>query len=82
MIDKLDIKTLIWTFRNAGGDKISTVNQILRIRFSYLLTNLKDSRKAQRELADMQDEAEQLQDADQANFVKGIKQSQTLSGLW
>jgi hypothetical protein len=82
LIEKLDIKTLIWTFRNAGGDKISTVNQVLRIGFSYLLTNPKDLRKAQRELAEMQDETEQLQDVDQATFVKGIKQSQTLSGLW
>jgi hypothetical protein len=48
---------LLWTFRNAGGDKIATVNQILRIgNFSNLSAKLKDLRKVQRELSDMEDE--------------------------
>jgi hypothetical protein len=74
LIEKLDIETLLWTFRNAGGDNIATVNQILRIGFSYISTNLKDLRKVQRELSDMQDEAEQDGDQDQLDFVKGVKE--------
>ena len=81
MIEKLDIETLLWTFQNAGGNKIATVNQILRIGFSYISTNLKDLRKVLRRLSDMQDEAEQDGDQDQLEFVKGVKESQTLSGL-
>lgn len=82
LFDKLDIDTLLWTFRNAGGDKIATVNQILRIgNFSYISTKLKDLRKMQRELSDMEDEAQQEGDGAKLDFVKEIKASQTLSSL-
>jgi hypothetical protein len=83
LMDKLDVETLLWTFRNAGGDKIAIVNQILRIgNFSYLSTNLKDLRKVQRELSDMEDEAELEGDQAKLEFVTGIKQSQTLCKFW
>jgi hypothetical protein len=72
---------LLWAFRNAGK-RVATVNQLLRIGFSYLrISDSKDLRKIQRELAEMQDEAEHNGDQEQIEFVKGIKESQTLSGL-
>lgn len=83
LMEKLDVETLLWTFRNAGGDKIATVNQILRIgNFSNLSAKLKDLRKVQRELSDMEDEFLYEGDQTKLDFVKEIKQSQTLCEFW
>ena len=72
LIEELDVQTLIWTFRNAGGDKNATVNHILRIGLSQVPT--RDIGKIKRELADMQNEAEQEGDQAKLRFVKGIKE--------
>ncbi|KAE9380193.1 hypothetical protein N431DRAFT_432477 [Stipitochalara longipes BDJ] len=82
LIEKLDIETLLWTFRNAGGEKIATANQILRLGFSNISSNLKNARKVQRLLSDMEDEAEQEGDQGKLDFVNQLKRSQTLSELY
>jgi hypothetical protein len=81
LIEKLDVETVTWTFRNAGGDKIATVNQILRLGFDCNLSLEKASRKIQRELVDMRDEAEVEGDQAKFDLVQEIKNSTTLSGL-
>jgi hypothetical protein len=72
LIEKLDIETLTWTFRNAGGDKIATVNQVMRLAN---FRSEKDSRRIQRELADMRDEAEREGDQTKFDFVQEIRNS-------
>jgi hypothetical protein len=72
LIEELDFQTLIWSFRNAGGDKNATVNHILRIGLSQLPT--RDIEKIERGLADMQNEAEQEGDQAKLRFVKRIKE--------
>ncbi|PMD27778.1 hypothetical protein NA56DRAFT_640553 [Hyaloscypha hepaticicola] len=72
LIEELDFQTLIWSFRNAGGDKNATVNHILRIGLSQLPT--RDIEKIGRGLADMQNEAEHEGDQAKLRFVKGIKE--------
>jgi hypothetical protein len=76
---KFDFETLIWAFRNAGGDKIITVNQILRLGFSN--TDEKTYRKIQRALTDVLDEAEQEGDRAMFEIFKEIKNSQTVVAL-
>ena len=83
LVEELDVETLLWTFRNAGGDRIATVNQILRLgNFSHLSTKLKDLRKVQRELSDIEDEALLERNQAKLDFVTEIKQTQTLCEFW
>lgn len=82
LIEKLDIETLLWTFRNAGGERIATVNQILRLGFSDISSNFKNARKVQRLLSDMEDEGKQEGDQGKLDFVNQLKASQTLSWLY
>ena len=76
LIGKLDPDTLLWAFRNAGGDKIAIVNQLLRIGFTAMSN--KDTTIVQKGLAEMRDEAEQEGDDEKREFVKEILDSQTL----
>jgi hypothetical protein len=78
LISKLDTDMLLWAFRNAGGDKIATVNQLLRIGFT-IMSN-KDITRVQKELGEMRDEAEQEGDDEKRGFVQEILNSQTLHG--
>jgi hypothetical protein len=80
LIGVLNVKTLVWTFRNAGGDKNATVNHILSIGLSTV--SFKDMGKIRRVLADMQNEAEQEGDQAKLRFVKGIKEYSPLFELW
>lgn len=79
LIELLDVQTLIWSFRNAGGDKNATVNHILKIGLSQVPT--RDIGKIRRELADMQNEAEQEGDKAKLKFVKEIKEYSSLFGV-
>jgi len=76
LLEKLDVEILTWAFRNAGGDRIATVNQILRFGLVYICE--KDFQKIQRALTDMQDEAEQEGDKAKFEFVKEIRNSKTV----
>jgi hypothetical protein len=82
LIEKLDIETLLWSIRNAGGDRIATVNQLLRLGFSNISSELRNARKIQRLLSDMEDEGKQDGDAEKLDFVNQLKTSQTLSELY
>jgi hypothetical protein len=81
LISKLDIDTLLWAFRNSGGDKIATVNQLLRIGSSMGTWN-EDTNltRVQKELGEMRDEAEYEGDDEKRGFVKEILDSETLHG--
>jgi hypothetical protein len=76
LIEKFDIETLTWAFRNAGGDKIATVNQILRLGFA--IDADRHCRIINRELADIRHEAEVKGDQATIDFVDDIKNSETL----
>jgi len=78
LLEKLDVDTITWAFRNAGGDKLATVNQLLRLGFTTMSD--RDSRRIQWELAGMRDEAEVEDDQEKLNFVREIVNSQTLQG--
>ena len=80
LIEKLDIEGLLWTFRNAGGERIATVNQVLRLGF--VSSNFKNARKVQRLLSDMEDEGVQEGDQEKLDFVNQLKASQSLSELY
>ena len=77
LITKLNIDTLIWAFRNSGGDKIATVNQLLRIGSAAVDLNLT---RIQKELGEMRDEAEYEGDEEKYRFVKELLESQSLYG--
>jgi len=77
LISKLDIDTFLWAFRNSGGDKIATVNQLLRIGSTTVDTNLT---RVQKELGEMRDEAEHEGDEEKHGFVKELLDSQSLYG--
>jgi hypothetical protein len=79
LISKLDIDTLLWAFRNSGGDKIATVNQLLRIASGTVMTDTELIR-FEKELGGMRDEAEQEGDEEKRGFVKEILGSQSLHG--
>jgi uncharacterized protein with HEPN domain len=81
LISKFDIDTLLWAFRNSGGDKIATVNQLLRIGSAAGMMN-KDTNltRVQKELGEMRDEAEHEGDEEKHGFVKELLDSQSLHG--
>lgn len=69
---------LLWVLRNAGGDKIATTNQILRLAFSGFSDG--EIRRVRRELRNMRDEAEQEADDEKLLFVKEILNCRTFHG--
>ncbi len=78
LLEKLNVDTLLWALRNAGGDKLATVNHILRLGFTVMSD--RDGRRVQKELAELRDEAEQEGDQEKFDFVRDVLNSQTLYG--
>ena len=78
VIEKLDVNLLVWAFRNAGGDKIAVINQLLRLNFGVMRDKV--SRRIDKELAGMLDEARQEDDEEKLELVEGIISSETLDG--
>ncbi|CZR51543.1 uncharacterized protein PAC_01420 [Phialocephala subalpina] len=78
IIEKLDVDLLIWAFRNAGGDKLAVINQLLRLNFSTIPDRV--SRKLDKELADLMEEARQDGDDEKHELVMRILTSETLDG--
>lgn len=79
LISMLDTDTFLWAFRNSGGDKIATVNQLLRIAPGTVMTDA-ELTIFEKELGEMRDEAEQEDDEEKRGFVKEILGSQSLHG--
>ncbi|KAE8440571.1 hypothetical protein EG329_007229 [Mollisiaceae sp. DMI_Dod_QoI] len=78
MLEKLDVDLLIWAFRNAGGDKVAVINQLLRLNFSVMKD--REARKIDKELSEIMDEAKQDGDQEKYEVAKRILTSETLDG--
>jgi hypothetical protein len=78
VVEKLDVNLLVWAFRNAGGDKIAVITQLLRLNFGVMQD--KEARRIEKELADMMEEARQEDDDERLELVEAIMNSETLDG--
>ncbi|KAF8859383.1 hypothetical protein BDZ45DRAFT_673336 [Acephala macrosclerotiorum] len=78
IIEKLNVELLIWAFRNAGGDKVAVINQLLRLNFSTIPD--REARKLDTELAELMEEAHQDGDDEKHELVMSILTSETLDG--
>ena len=79
LIEKLDMDTLVWALRNAGGDKQAVINHLLRIGFSILSDP--DARKLGRTLSHLRDEAVEEDDEDKLQFFHVVRRSKTLRDI-
>lgn len=75
-MEKLDTDTLIWAIRNAGGNRISVVNHILRLGFSVLSD--RDARRLGNVLREVRDEAKFESNGEKMQFFEQVRTSQTL----
>ena len=78
MQGRLEMDTVVWALRNAGGNKKAVITHLLRLGFAVMSDP--DARKLGRALSNMRDEAMQQDDEETMELFQFVRQSTIVRG--